>query len=124
MGTLAERLRAGAAGGEAFYTAVTAGTALAEGKEVRDFGGRAHILEHAIRADLALVRAHVADDYGNLAYRGVERNLNPVAAKAGIRTIAEAGEILPLGSIEPEAVVTPGVYVDRVVAARARTADD
>ena len=115
MGTLVERLRAGSAGIAAFYTKVAAGTALAAGKETRTFKGAVHILEQAIRADLALVRADRADGFGNLTYRGVERNLNPVVAKAADRSIAEVREVVALGALRPEEVVTPGAYVDRVV---------
>lgn len=115
MGTLVERLRAGGAGIAAFYTRVAAGTALQAGKEVREFGGQLHVFEQAIRADVALIRADRADLLGNLTYRGVERNLNPVAAKAASLTVAEAREIVALGTIAPADVVTPSAYVDHVV---------
>ena len=115
MGTLVERLRAGAGGIAGFYTRTGVGTLLCEGKEVRDFGGRPHLLEHAIRGDVALVRAHKADTFGNLTYRGADRNLNPVVAKAGTLTIAEVERIVPIGSIPPHEIVTPGAYVQKIV---------
>lgn len=115
MGTLVERLRAGGAGISAFYTRVAAGTLLAEGKEVRLFDGVPNILETAIRGDIGLVRASRADTFGNLDYRGVARNLNPVVAKAARLTVAEVDEIVDPGAIDPAAVVTPGAYVDRLV---------
>lgn len=115
MGTLVERIRAGGNGTAAFYTRTAADTLLAEAKEVRVFDGRPHVLETAIRGDVALIRAHKADAFGNLVYRGTDRNLNPVVAKAASRVIAEVDEVVPLGLISPEEVVTPGVYVDRVI---------
>jgi 3-oxoadipate CoA-transferase alpha subunit len=114
MGTLVERLRAGGGGIGGFYTRTGIGTLLAQGKDVRHIAGIPHIFEQAIKADVALVRAHLADPFGNLTYRGVERNLNPVVAKAGALTIAEVEEIVPLGAIPATVVVTPGVYVQRV----------
>ncbi len=119
MGTLAERLHAGGAGIAAFYTRTGVGTKLGEGKEARTFDGREHVLEHAIRGDVALVRARLADPFGNLCYRGADRNLNPVVARAGDLTVAQVDEIVPLGGIAPALVTTPGAYVQRVVAARA-----
>lgn len=115
MGTLVERLRAGGAGISAFYTRVAAGTLLARAKEVREFDGVPNILETAIRGDIGLVRANRADSFGNLDYRGVARNLNPVVAKAARLTVAEVDEILEPGAIDPAAVVTSGAYVDRLV---------
>lgn len=115
MGTLAERLRAGGAGIPAFYTRVAAGTELATGKETRQFSGKTHILEHAIQGDIALVRAHCADPFGNLIYRGVERNLNPTIARAAKRTFAEVSWIVELGEIEPADITTSGAYVDHVI---------
>lgn len=115
MGTLVERLRAAGAGIPAFYTAVSAGTELARGKEVRTFGGRDCVLETALHGDVALVAADRADSFGNLSYKGTSRNLNPVVAQAARLTVAEVRECLALGGIAPEEVVTPGVYVDRVV---------
>jgi 3-oxoadipate CoA-transferase alpha subunit len=123
MGTLVERLRAGAAGIPAFYTAVGVGTRLQDGKPVRDFNGQTHVLEFALRADLALIRAHRSDTFGNLTYRGVDRNLNPVAAKAARFTIAEVDEVVELGTIAPDTVVTPGLYVDRIVLAPTAISD-
>ena len=115
QGTLAERARAGGAGIPAFYTPVGAGTEVARGKETRRFAGRAHVLETAIRADVALIRAAVADRLGNLTYRRGSRNFNPLFAAAAYCTIAEVDEIVEPGAIAPEAVVTPGIHVDRVV---------
>ncbi|MSQ25244.1 MAG: 3-oxoacid CoA-transferase subunit A [Dehalococcoidia bacterium] len=115
QGTLAERIRAGGAGIAAFYTPTSAGTDLAQGKETREFGGRLHVLEHALTADYAFIRAHRADTMGNLTYRGTSRNFNPAMATAARVTIAEVDEIVPAGEIDPEAVVTPGIYVRRIV---------
>ena len=119
QGTLAERLRAGGAGIPAFYTATGVGTPVAEGKPLAQFDGRTYVLERSIVADLALVRAHRADPAGNLDYRATARNFNPLVAAAGRRTVAEA-EILLDGYLDPEVVVTPGIYVDRLVGAVAR----
>ena len=119
QGTLAERLRAGGAGIPAFYTATGVGTPVAEGKPLAEFDGRTYVLERSIVADLALVRAHRADPAGNLDYRATARNFNPLVAAAGRRTVAEA-EVLLDGYLDPEVVVTPGIYVDRVVGATAR----
>ena len=115
QGTLAERLRAGGAGIEAFYTPTGAGTLIAEGKESRVIDGREHILEHALRADFALIRAHKADTRGNLVYRGTSRNFNAVMAPAARVTVVEVDEIVQPGELDPEAVVTPGVFVRRIV---------
>ena len=115
QGTLAERLRAGGAGIEAFYTPTGAGTLIAEGKESRVIDGREYILEHALRADFALIRAHKADARGNLVYRGTSRNFNAVMAPAARTTVVEVDEIVPAGELDPEAVVTPGVFVQRIV---------
>lgn len=115
QGTLAERIRAGGAGVRAFYVPAGAGTVAAEGKETRVFDGRPCVLEEAITADFALIRAERADRYGNLAYRGVGRNFNVPMATAARTVIAEVGEIVELGAIDPEQVVTPGVYVDYLV---------
>ncbi len=119
QGTFVERIRAGGAGIPAFYTPTGAGTLLAEGKEEREFGGRRCVLEHALRADFALIRAFRADPWGNLTYRGTSRSFNPAMATAADVTIAEVDEIVELGALDPEAIVTQGVYVDRV----ARRAD-
>lgn len=115
QGTLAERIRAGGAGIPAFYTPTGVGTPVAEGKEHRDFNGKTHLLEHAIRADYALIRAHRADIYGNLEYVGTSRAFNPVMAPAADITIAEVDEIVQPGGINPERVGTPGAYVQRLI---------
>src|SRR5213594_1889937 len=115
QGTLAERVRAGGAGIPAFYTPTGVGTLVAEGKERRTFGGREYILETALTADYAFVRAHRADRHGNLLYRRGARNLHPVFATGGRVTLAEVDEVVPAGAMDPECVVTPGIYVDRVV---------
>lgn len=116
QGTLAERIRAGGAGIAAFYTATGAGTVLEKGKEAREFDGRRYILERALKADFALIRAHKADRLGNLVYRGTSRNFNPVMATAARVTIAEVDHVVEAGALDPEAVVTPGIFVKRVVA--------
>ena len=115
QGTMAERMRAGAAGIPAFFTATGAGTKLAAGKEARVFDGREYILEHWIRGDVALVEAWRADRWGNLVYRDAGRNFNPIVAAAGRLTIAQTQQIAELGELTPETIVTPGIYVDRVV---------
>ena len=115
QGTLAERLRAGGAGIEAFYTPTGAGTLIAEGKESRVINGREHILEHGLRADFALIRAWKADTRGNLVYRGTSRNFNAVMAPAAQVTVVEVDEIVQPGELDPEAVVTPGIFVQRIV---------
>lgn len=115
QGTLAERLRAGGAGIQAFYTPTGAGTLIAEGKESREIDGRQYILEYGLRADFAIIRAHQADTDGNLAYRGTSRNFNAVMAPAARITVVEVDEIVPAGTLDPEAVVTPGVFVQRIV---------
>ena len=113
QGTLAERLRAGGAGIPAFYTATAYGTPLAEGKETREFEGRTYVMERAIKADLALIHAAKADRWGNLTYSKTARNFNPPMAMAGNTTLAEAREIVDM--IDPEEVITPGIFVDRVM---------
>ena len=115
QGTLIERVRAGGAGLAGFYTPTGAGTPAADGKEVREFDGRACVFERAIRADFALLQAHHADAAGNLTYRCGMRNFGPAFAMAARTTIAEVKETVPVGAIDPEAVVTPGIFVDRVV---------
>ncbi|MGH2586899.1 MAG: CoA transferase subunit A [Dehalococcoidia bacterium] len=115
QGTLAERIRAGGAGIPAFYTPTGAGTPAAEGKEVREFDGRRYLLETALTADFALLKAHRADPYGNLTYRGAARNFNVPMATAARTVIVEVDEIVDLGALNPEQIVTPGVYVDRIV---------
>jgi 3-oxoacid CoA-transferase subunit A len=117
QGTFAEAIRAGGAGIAAFFTPVAAGTLLAEGKEERAFDGVPHVLEPAIRADIALVYAARADTLGNLWYRRTARNFNPLMATAATVTIAEAGVVVPVGEIDPEAVMTPHLYVDELVEA-------
>jgi 3-oxoacid CoA-transferase subunit A len=115
QGTLAERIRAGGAGIPAFFTPTGVGTEVAQGKEVREFGGRPCVLERALQADFALVRAWKADRWGNLVYRKTARNFNPMMATAAKVTIAEVEELVELGELEPDNVHTPGIYVDRVV---------
>jgi 3-oxoacid CoA-transferase A subunit len=114
QGSLAERIRAGRAGVAAFYTPVGPGTAVAAGKEIREFDGVPHVLERALKADFALIRAHRADRYGNLVYRGPSSFSGTMAGAARV-TIAEVDEIVPLGNLNPHEIVTPGVYVQRVV---------
>jgi 3-oxoadipate CoA-transferase alpha subunit len=121
QGNLAERIRAAGAGIGAFYTPTGYGTLLAAGKETRVIDGRPHVLEYPIRADFALIAADRADRWGNLVYRKTARNFGPVMASAARCTIAEVREIVPLGALDPEAVVTPGIYVRRVVAVGNRT---
>ena len=115
QGTLAERCRAGGAGIGAFYTRTGFGTTLAEGKETRDINGEPHILEYGIQADIALVKAECADEEGNLVYRKTARNFNPDMAMGGKITIAEVEEIVPTGSIDPDHIHTPGIFVQRIV---------
>ncbi|QYF87583.1 CoA transferase subunit A [Brevundimonas sp. PAMC22021] len=115
QGTLAERIRAGGAGIPAFFTATGVGTLVAEGKEVRDFDGRAYVMETALKADLSIVKAWKADERGNLVFRKTARNFNPMMATAGKVTVAEVEEIVPTGSLDPDHIHTPGVYVDRIV---------
>ncbi|WP_432537625.1 3-oxoacid CoA-transferase subunit A [Kineococcus arenarius] len=115
QGNLAERLRAAGAGIGAFYTPTGAGTLLAEGKERRTIEGREFVLEFPIRGDVALVAAHRADGVGNLVYRKTARNFGPVMATAATTTVVQVSELVPTGAIDPETVVTPGIFVDRVV---------
>src|SRR3954469_16111678 len=115
QGTLAERLRAGGAGIPGFYTATGVGTPIAEGKEHKVFNGRTYILEQGIVGDFALVKAWKADPLGNLVYRNTARNFNPLAAMSGKVTIAEVEEIVEVGELDPDAIHTPGVYVQRVL---------
>ena len=123
QGTLAERLRAGGAGIPAFYTKTGVGTVVAEGKPHAEFDGERYVLERAITADVALVHAHTADTGGNLMYRYTARNFNPVVATAGRFTIAEAEVIVEPGHLDPNQVVTPGVYIQGLVQAMARHKD-
>lgn len=115
QGNLAERMRAAGAGIGAFYCPTGAGTPLAEGKETRTIDGRVHVLEYPIKGDVALISAHRADTMGNLVYRKTARNFGPVMAAAATTTIAQVSGVVPAGDIDPETVVTPGIYVDRVV---------
>ena len=123
QGTLAERLRAGGAGIPAFYTATGVGTLVAEGKPHADFDGRTYVRERGIVADLALVHAHRADTAGNLVYRHTARNFNPLVATAGKITIAEAESVLDTGYLDPDTVVTPGIFVTRLVQCVPRAKD-
>ena len=115
QGNLAERMRAAGAGIGAFYCPTAYGTELAEGKETRRIDGRDYVLEYPIRGDVALIKALKADRWGNLVYRMTARNFAPVMAAAARTTIVEAHEIVELGALDPEAVVTPGIFVQRVV---------
>lgn len=114
QGNLAERMRAAGAGIGAFYTPTAYGTALAEGKETREINGRNYVLEYALPGDVALIKALYADETGNLVYRKTARNFGPVMATAAAHTVVQVEELLPAGALDPEAVVTPGLYVDTV----------
>jgi 3-oxoacid CoA-transferase subunit A len=116
QGTLAERIRAGGAGIPAFFTKTGAGTAIAEGKEEREFDGERYVMERGIVADIAIVHAWKGDTEGNLVYRKTARNFNPMMATAGTLTIAEVEVMVEPGQIEPDHIMTPGVYVQRIVA--------
>ena len=116
QGTLAERMRAGGAGIPGFYTNTGVGTVIAEGKEHKDFNGQTYILEHGIVTDLAIVKAWKADAIGNLVFRKTARNFNPPAAMCGRVCVAEVEEIVPTGSLDPDGVHLPGIYVHRVIA--------
>jgi 3-oxoacid CoA-transferase subunit A len=122
QGTLAERLRAGGAGIAGFYTRTGVGTEVADGKPTAEFGGDTYVLEEGIVADVALVRAHTGDAYGNLSYRLAARNFNPVIATAGHITLAEVEHLLDT-PIDPDLVVTAGIYVDRIITTVAREKD-
>ncbi|GAB4521688.1 MAG: CoA transferase subunit A [Amphiplicatus sp.] len=115
QGTLAERIRAGGAGIPGFYTKTGVGTIIAEGKEHKDFDGETYILETGLVADLSIVKAWKGDPQGNLIYRKTARNFNPMMATAGKVTIAEVEEIVPLGSLDPDCIHTPGIYVHRLI---------
>ena len=115
QGNLAERIRAAGAGVGAFFTPTSYGTLLAEGKETRKINGRDYVLEYPIHADFALIKAQRADRWGNLVYRKTARNFGPIMAAAAKCTIAQVREIVNLGDLDPEAVVTPGIFVNRVV---------
>ena len=115
QGNLAERMRAAGAGIGAFYGPTGAGTPLAEGKETREIDGRQYVLEYPIHGDVALIKAHRADTAGNLVYRKTARNFGPVMAAAAVLTVVQVDEIVEAGDIDPEVVVTPGIYTDRIV---------
>ena len=115
QGNLAERIRAAGAGIGAFFCPTGVGTPLAEGKETRTIDGRAYVLEYPIRGDVALIGAHIGDGAGNLLYRKTARNFGPVMATAASLTIAEVSHVVDAGAIDPEAVVTPGIFVDRIL---------
>ena len=115
QGTLSERMRAAGAGIGGFYTPTAAGTKLAEGKEVRKINGRDYVLEAPLKGDVALIKAETADRWGNLTFRLAARNFAPTMAMAAELTVVQARKIVDLGAIEPERVITPGVFVDRVV---------
>ena len=115
QGTLAERCRAAGAGIPAFYTPAGYGTEVAEGKEIRMFGGKPHLLEHAFDADFALVKAWKGDEAGNLIFKGTARNFNPMMAMAGRITVAEVEELVPAGTLDPNAIHVPGIFVHRIV---------
>lgn len=117
QGNLAERLRAAGAGIGGFYTPTGVGTLLAEGKETRTINGREYLLELPISGDVALIRAHTADRSGNLVYRKTARNFGPLMASAATLSVVEVTQVVETGQLDPEAVVTPGIYVDRVVIA-------
>lgn len=115
QGTLAERIRAGGAGIPAFYTPTSVGTPLAIGKETRNFEGRDYVMERGLRADFALLKAASADRYGNLRYNKTARNFSPIMATAAKISIVQTAQIVEVGDIDPEVVVTPGLYVNRIV---------
>ncbi len=115
QGTLAERIRAGGAGIPAFYTPAGVGTVVAEGKEVREFGGRKYLLETALTAEFALIKAWKGDRWGNLIYRKTARNFNPMMATAARVTIAEVEELVELGELDPDCIVTPAIFVHRII---------
>lgn len=115
QGTLAERIRAGGAGIPAFYTATGAGTQIAEGKETKVFDGRTYVMERGLRADLAIVHAWKADPEGNLIYRKSARNFNPIMATAAEAVVVEVEDLVAPGQIDPDHIITPGIFVDRIV---------
>jgi 3-oxoadipate CoA-transferase alpha subunit len=115
QGNLAARIEAAGAGLGAIFTPTGYGTRLAQGKEVREINGKHHVLEYPIQADFALIKAHKGDPWGNLVYRKTARNFGPIMAMAAKTTIAQVSEIVPLGGLDPEVVVTPGIFVQRVV---------
>lgn len=115
QGTLAERIRAGGAGIPAFYTPASVNTPLAHGKEHREINGKTYVMEHALKADFSLVKCRAADRYGNLVYNKTARNFGPIMCMAANVTIVQASQIMELGGLDPEAVVTPGIFVKKVV---------
>ncbi|MCR6632452.1 MAG: CoA transferase subunit A [Magnetospirillum sp.] len=115
QGTLAERIRAGGAGIPAFFTKTGVGTLVAEGKELREFAGETYVMETALRADLSIVKAWKGDAAGNLVFRKTARNFNPMMATAGKVTVAEVEHLVPVGSIDPDSIHTPGIYVQRII---------
>ena len=115
QGSLAERCRAGGSGIPAFYTPAGYGTEVAEGKEVREYNGKPHILESALVADFAFVKAWKGDAAGNLIFKGTARNFNPLMAMAGRVTVAEVEELLPAGELDPNQIHTPGIFVQRII---------
>jgi len=116
QGTLAERIRAGGAGIPAFFTATSVGTPLAADKEQRHFAGRDYVMEYGLKADFALIKCECADRYGNLTYNKTARNFAPIMAMAATKTIVQTGTLVEVGAIDPEIVITPGIFVDRVIA--------
>lgn len=121
QGTLAEKMRAGGAGIPAFYTRTGVGTPVAEGKETREFDGHVYVMERSLRADISLVKAWRGDAAGNLVYRKTARNFNPMVATCGRITIAEVEELVPVGSLDPDQIHTPGIFVHRMIVNSAPT---
>ncbi|PIC70211.1 succinyl-CoA--3-ketoacid-CoA transferase [Sporosarcina sp. P2] len=119
QGTLSEAIRAGGAGIPAFYTSTSAGTKLAEGKEKKVFDGKTYVLQKSLKADIAIIKAHKADEMGNLTYYKTARNFNPLMATAANTVIVEVDEIVPAGSLDPEAVITPHLFIDYIVQSKA-----
>lgn len=114
QGTLAEKIRAGGAGIPGFYTRTGFGTQVAEGKEIKEFDGKEYVLERSLTADLSIIKAFQSDYFGNLNYRKTARNFNPIMATAGKATVAEVEEVLPVGEMDAESIVTPSIYVNHV----------
>ena len=115
QGTLAERIRAGGSGIPAFYTPTSVGTPLGEGKEVRELNGREYVLEYGLNADFSLIKARVADTHGNLLYNKTARNFSPLMAMAGNITIAQVQEVVEAGELDPETIITPGIFVQQII---------
>jgi len=115
QGTLAERIRAGGAGIPAFYTATSVNTPLAVGKEQRNFAGRDHVMEYGLKADFALIKCKCADRYGNLTYNKTARNFAPIMAMAASTTVVQTSTLVDVGAIDPEVVITPGIFIDRII---------